>query len=237
MKSRELLTISRDSQVPLKSDIYIYIYKSQIYIHQTAQHITGKACNMSEHSLTDAFTRSHLFSFEWTGESTLMPSSAVTCVPLPPLPDAQGPSAHAAGRTMHAQEIARPNPLILDLTFGSLLWHACSDGPPITDTRAVPSRSDLDIRKSPTWKQHPFFIHSIAANGNIGLSGQAQWLPVAVNTRNCAPKSPTVPGGHATTRVKQTSASKGPARRYFFPWYSYKGRKQHKYCGAEYCPY
>ena len=82
-----------------------------------------------------------------------------------------------------------------------------------------------------------FFIHSIAANGNIGLSGQAHWLPVAVIIRNCAPKSPTVPGGHATTRVKQTSASKGPARRDSYPWYSQKGRKRHKCYGAEYCPY
>ena len=57
------------------------------------------------------------------------------------------------------------------------------------------------------------FFHSFAANGNIGLSGQAQWLPLAVTTRDCAPKSPTVPSGHATTRVKQTSAPKGPAHR------------------------
>ena len=82
-----------------------------------------------------------------------------------------------------------------------------------------------------------FFFHSIAANGNIGLSGQAHWLPVAVIIRNCAPKGPTVPGGHATTRVKQTSASKGPARRDSYPWYSQKGRKRHKCYGAEYCPY
>ena len=80
-------------------------------------------------------------------------------------------------------------------------------------------------------------FHSIAANGNIGLSGQAHWLPVAVIIRNCAPKSPTVPGGHATTRVKQTSASKGPARRDSYPWCSQKGRKRHKCYGAEYCPY
>ena len=65
-----------------------------------------------------------------------------------------------------------------------------------------------------------FFFHSFAANGNTGLSGQAQWLPVAVTTRDCAPKSPTVPSPHATTRVKRVSAPKGPAHLISCPFYS-----------------
>ena len=55
------------------------------------------------------------------------------------------------------------------------------------------------------------FFHSYAAKGNNGLSGQAQWLPVAVAARDCAPKSPTVSSSHATTRVKQVSGLRGPA--------------------------
>ena len=83
---------------------------------------------------------------------------------------------------------------------------------------------------------HPFSFHSFAANGNTGPSGQAQWLPVAVTTRDCAPKSPTAPSGHATTRVKQVSAPKGPAHLYSCQLYSNKGRRQHKYCDAGDCP-
>ena len=81
------------------------------------------------------------------------------------------------------------------------------------------------------------FFHSIAANGNIGLSGQAQWLPVAVTTRNHAPKSPTIPRGHTTTRVKRVSAPKGPAHLYSCQHFEYTGRRQHKYCDAANYPY
>ena len=80
-------------------------------------------------------------------------------------------------------------------------------------------------------------FHSIAANGNTGLSGQAQWLPVAATTRNHAPKSPTIPSGHATTRVKRVSAPKGPAHLYSCQHFEYSGRRQRKYCDAANCPY
>ena len=69
-----------------------------------------------------------------------------------------------------------------------------------------------------------FFIHSFAANGNIGLSGQAQWLPVAMAARDYAPKSPTVSSSHATTRVKQVSAPRGPAHYFSYHLYGCRGR-------------
>ena len=85
--------------------------------------------------------------------------------------------------------------------------------------------------------ERPFhFIHSIAANGNIGLSGQAQWLPVAVDARDCAPKSPTVSGNHATNRVKRVSAPKGPAHQVSYLIYWSRGRVQHTCCVTEGCP-
>ena len=82
-----------------------------------------------------------------------------------------------------------------------------------------------------------FFIHSIAANGNIGLSGQAQWLPVAVAARDCAPKGPTVSSSRATTRVKQVSAPRGPAHCCSYQLYRCGSKTQRTCCVSRGCQY
>ena len=127
---------------------------------------------------------------------------------------------------------------------------ATAPGCPPVESAAVVIRKVVKRQASPARQQNENALsclqssmkerrsfHSIAANGNIGLSGQAQWLPVAVTTRNHAPKSPTIPSGHATTRVKRVSAPKGPAHLYSCQHFEYPGRRQRKYCDAANCPY
>ena len=125
-------------------------------------------------------------------------------------------AAYAVMNAPHAQGIFPSAELVASqgtpmLSAPQHVWHpsegaATWPGSPVYSIAPEPQLGCLTAAQQPCYAS--IFFHSLAANGNTGLSGQAQWLPIAVTTRDCAPRSPTVPSSHATTRVKRVSAPK-----------------------------